>query len=335
MSKLLQRINSWVDDVLWLFNLSSKHTKSTEKKESPRVTSPEQIVHHHAGLGKHHELKLLLSDPSINFDTPDEEGSTPLFLAMRSGSAETVQFLIERGCRLNFKNTHGQTPIFEAIFTNDLDFISKIVANSTIDTNIYDENGQNLLHLSIANGFVNSTIAIYDANNELVNQQDSFGKTPLMYAAEGGYVNILKVILSDKSLINISCNDGWTALMYATHKGALDIMSLLIAHRAELECLDNSFQQTPYLIACKAANTDAASLLLKSNARYDARDYYQRTALHLAVETHDEEIVKLVLTTKIEVNAKDKFGLSARDWAVVNSTPEILKRILKAEKNRV
>ena len=333
MDKLLQLINSWTNDLLNLFKISKKNTQGAVK--STTTTSMDQKVHHHAALGQYQELKMLLSDPSINFDTPDEEGNTPLFLAMRSGSYETVSFLIDRGCRINFKNNHGQTAIFEAILTNNLEFITQVLSANNIDTSIYDENGQNLLHLSIINGFINSTVAVYDANSELVNQQDSFGKTPLIYAAEGGYVNILKVILSDNTLINTSCNDGWTALMYATNKGALDIMSLLLAHKAELECLDNNFKQTPYLIACKTANVDAASLLLKNNARYDARDYYQRSALHLAVETHNVDIVKLVIKTKIEVNAKDKFGLSARDWAVVNSTPEILKIILKAEKNRV
>lgn len=328
LQKIGHLINTLTSDVLNTF----LPNKSPENKQSS--SSSNQVVHNYAAKGDHHNLKMLLSNPSINFDTPDEEGNTPLFLAMSSGSIETVNFFIERQCRLNFQNTHGQTPVFEALHTNNMEFIDSVLKIESLDRNICDENGQSILHVSVINGFINSSLALINMCPELANTQDKHGKTPLMYAAEGGYVNIIKILLNDKVEINLSCRDGWTAIMYATRAGALDIMSLLIAHGADLECLDHNFRQTPYLIACKAANSDAAELLLKHRARYDAIDYYNRTALHLAVETHKNDIVKLVLSTKVEVNAKDKFGLTAREWAVVNSTPEILKKILRAEKNR-
>lgn len=328
LNKLLKSATSIAMPVLSLIGIKPKEDADTSQGLM------NGSIHKYAQEGNLNSLRMLLSDPSINFDTPDQEGNTPLFKAMSCANFEVVSFLLDHQCRINFQNTHGQSPLFEAVHTNSMDFMSKVLALETIDVTITDENGSNVMHTACMNGLVNSVVVLASTHPHLVNESDKYGKTPLMYSAENAYVNILKLLLTEKTQINASCNDGWTALMYATSKGALDIMSLLIAHGADLESRDNSFQQTPFLIAVKSGHLEAAELLKKHDAKFDVTDYYDRTALHLAVETNNEEMVKCVLSTHIQVGAKDKFGLTAREWAVVNAPAEILKRIITAEKER-
>ena len=326
--KIGREVQGLVTQTLETLGLQKAPSNDKEVTDSPST------IHQLAAQGDLHQLRLLLSDSSINFDTPDQEGNTPLFFAMASADIETVEFFLDRQCRLNFENTHGQSPIFEAVHTNNMQFLEYVLSLENIDASITDENNNTIMHIAAINGLINSCICIATHKPELINHHDKYGKTPLMYAAENGYLNIVKLFLSDNTQVNSVCHDGWSALMYATSKEALDVMAVLIAYGANLECTDHAFKQTAFLIACKQSHVQAAELLLNHKADFNVKDYYKRTALHLAVETHNEQMVKLVLSTRVEVSALDKFGLTAREWAVVNSSPEILKRILRAEKIR-
>lgn len=330
IEKIKKDIMSYVNNfsTWWLQTLLGQKTGNAGK------SSKHEQLAQFALSGDLGQLRLLMTDPYLNFDQPNEEGTTPIFFAMRSASVPTVNFFLERGAQVERQNTYGQTPLFEAVRTNSTDFLNTVLALKSIDMHTQDENGQNVLHVSVKEGLLNAVMALIARDPTLATVADKQGKTPLMYAAEGGYINIVKALLSDTTLVNTNSHDGWTALMYATQKGALEIISLLLAHGAELESIDNDFKQTPYLIACKMAHVEAAKLLVDRGARYDAVDYYQRTALHLAVETHNLEMVRFVLSTKVSLTAEDKFNLTAMQWAVVNSTPEILKLLTDTQKVR-
>ena len=87
--------------------------------------------------------------------------------------------------------------------------------------------------------------------NTAVNAKNSFGKTALMYAAQYGFMESIKILLAAGADINAQTNEGnltdeycmddiciingrRTALMYAVQEGNLDIAKYLVANGADI-----------------------------------------------------------------------------------------------------
>lgn len=74
------------------------------------------------------------------------------------------------------------------------------------------------------------------------NMQDEEGKIPLMYAAQNGHMEAVKVLTTAEANLNIQDKEGKTALMYAAENGRLKVAELLLALGADLSIVDKKGQ---------------------------------------------------------------------------------------------
>ena len=51
----------------------------------------------------------ILSDTGLELHVQNEEGNTPLHVAVQSGNQEAIKFLLARGCPLDVTNSEGLT----------------------------------------------------------------------------------------------------------------------------------------------------------------------------------------------------------------------------------
>ena len=63
------------------------------------------------------EAVKLVVDAGVNVNAADEDGDTALHRAVRMRSNDVVQFLVEKGARLDAKNSIGETPLMAALGT--------------------------------------------------------------------------------------------------------------------------------------------------------------------------------------------------------------------------
>ena len=94
IQKFSRMIEKWVSDIM---SLVSPHKATSDHARPDQAIGK---IHQLAAKGDLKNLKMLLSDPSVDFDSPDDEGNTPLFAAMKSGSIETIKFFLERHQRM-------------------------------------------------------------------------------------------------------------------------------------------------------------------------------------------------------------------------------------------
>ena len=71
------------------------------------VNHPGWTALHYASSGGHTEIIQLLLDKSAYIDAESPNGTTPLMMAARYGSAKATQLLIEEGADLQTKNQLG------------------------------------------------------------------------------------------------------------------------------------------------------------------------------------------------------------------------------------
>jgi ankyrin len=99
---------------------------------------------------------------------------------------------------------------------------------------VSDTSSTEYLIFSVERGYVNHTKkAIASGGN--VNGKDYFKKTPLIYAADGGYFEIVQILLKHGAANSIHARDrdGNTAIFYARKKGHNAIVDLLLQYGAK------------------------------------------------------------------------------------------------------
>ena len=84
---------------------------------------------HYAATGGHVELIRLLLEESAYIDAESPNGTTPLMMAARYGSAKATQLLIDEGADLQIKNQLGLTALDFAVQGNRPD-AQAIIANA-------------------------------------------------------------------------------------------------------------------------------------------------------------------------------------------------------------
>lgn len=107
------------------------------------------------------------------------------------------------------------------------------------------------------------------------------------------------------------------------------MLQLLTSHRVNIN-VQESWGQTPLMIATSQSRLECMKTLLNANASKDVRDYHHgNTALHVACTTKDEETVLLLLDGGANPCAINAQGLSCLGFAVENKFYRILPLLLE------
>jgi len=154
---------------------------------------------------------------------------------------------------------------------------------------------------------------------------DSWGRTPLMWAAESGHEELVKLLFRQKYVKpNSKDHDGSTTLWYE------GIAKLLLGRKKVNHNSRDTFGKTPLMYAAKGGNEGIVKLLFhRKEVNPDSRGYRGETPLGRAACSGYEGIVKLLLHRK-EVNpdSRDNDGKTPLLWAAWHGREGIAKLLL-------
>jgi ankyrin repeat protein len=129
------------------------------------------------------------------------------------------------------------------------------------------------------------------------NAQNEKGETPLHYAAEHGYVDVVKLLLERRADLNARDFMGRTSLHEAAGYGSVDVVRLLLEHSADFKEKDAE-GRTPVDVASAG--------VIYASVKNVFVEWEQRRTLSLfdAVIRGDVEGVKLWLEREVDPNVK-------------------------------
>lgn len=195
------------------------------------------------------------------------------------------------------------------------------------------------------------------SKEELLNQVDATGCTPLLWSARNGcldvfqylivqgsnaesagfgglrclhhavhhtHSSILKILLSDVR-VDIHARDdmGNEAVHYAAACGILVPLNMLLDAGADVNVVNNQ-QTSPLLRAANNGHATVLRKLLQHQAKINHVDALGNTALHLATKGGHLEVVKTLLEFEAKTNVKNKLGQVPADVATVPSLIQLL-----------
>jgi hypothetical protein len=176
-------------------------------------------LHIAAASGKTDIVKALLG-AGARVDIADENGNDPLHIAVTNPtSREIVEDLLQAGARVDVANNDGMQPIHLAARAAGVGTVQTLLASGA-KSDAADLHGLRPLHLvaqggaqrmdaarGLANGGHNLTKLLYGweytmvvkvllSNGASLDAEDKIGKRPIDYASEGGFSEMVDLLLA-------------------------------------------------------------------------------------------------------------------------------------------
>lgn len=168
------------------------------------------------------------------------------------------------------------------------------------------------------------------ADPSLASLADERDSRPVHFAADGGHVPVLEVLVASGADLTVIDLDGDTPLHWAAYAGQIDAMGWLLAQGADLEAR-NHHEATPLLYTAKRRQHAAAEFLLDAGADTEAANDYGRTPLlWVARETNDIPMARLLLEQGADVNVVDNGGETALSLAAWRGFRVLVDLLLEA-----
>jgi len=134
-----------------------------------------------------------------------------------------------------------------------------------------------------------------------VDAADSFGRTPLMFAAEQGHLFLVKDIIRWGADVNAATAKGETVIMLAAEGGKPDTVRQLLDSKANPHAVDAA-GYTAVMMAAKSGSLEVLSALVRTGADVNVAAPDGETALVLAEENGNQELINALLQANANPN---------------------------------
>lgn len=174
------------------------------------------------------KFNQLLKDKTLDLNSQDDAGMTPLMSAALGGNLEISKKLLARKVNLEIKNQAGDTALAVAV-TNDQFEVARLLINAgaNVDLLVAGDEGDTLF-MRATNGNLKTAELILKKNKNLINKPNKLGETALMQSVRFGNNDAVKMLLAHGAATKIKNAAGLTALEIA-RQSHNDVAAKLLA----------------------------------------------------------------------------------------------------------
>lgn len=250
-------------------------------------------------------------------DEVDENGRTPLMLAIRLKAWEVAELLVKAGADVNLKDDEGHSALMMATEAGQERMMQVLLAHGAV-INARDDDGRSPLHaaMEVPDAAVALLLIRQGAD---VDAQDKEGKTPLFLAVRDGNWELAEMLLHEGADPGGADSSGNTVLMLAATDGSGEKFLRDILKRDDVPKLvrmQNNDGWTSLHAAANAGNEKAAALLVRGGAEVNSlppenkksSKNKRRTPLMLAAEGGYVAIVDYLIRNGARVNTAVDFN---------------------------
>ena len=217
------------------------------------------------------KIKALLHHKNVSVRTMDQKGMSCLNIACSKGNEEVIKILLEFDPQLiNFKDKNDVFPIEWIVKIGNIHLLNFLLEKGA-DFNI-NKNNFSLLHLASFNGNIQIVERLLKLGLN-INSKDGngIGRTPLIWVAEIGDLNMLRLLILNGANINLADEEGFTAMDTAVGEGHISIVKELISKGVDVNQRTQN-KGTALHTAVAWERNDIIKLLLENGAKKDLKD---------------------------------------------------------------
>lgn len=221
---------------------------------------------------------------------------TPIFHAVRAGSASMVKYLHSKGATLTHKNKIEES----LLHVCDNAEVMRYLLQYKLNVNKASADGTTPLQVAVARGNV-ETVKLLIQNAAYIHVVDTKQRSLLHLAILYDRYDIAELLLKNKIDVNAVDEEGLAALHYAVDTGQTSYVALLLKFQAKVNVMDID-GYTPLHVAATKTNIEIIDLLTKRDGRAAvAKTFNGDIPLHIAARCGNSAGIYVLL------NETDKF----------------------------
>jgi len=178
------------------------------------------------------------------------------FTATHLDEVTVVSNLLIRGFDPNTVNLNGEPAILHALKQDSMQTVELLIKHPKINVNVRNPHAETPLMLVCLKGDLRLAKLLVSRQADINHP----GWTPLHYAATGGHVPIMQMLLEESAYIDAESPNGTTPLMMAARYGNGQAVQLLIDEGADIQH-KNQLGLTALDFATQAARPDAIKII--------------------------------------------------------------------------
>ncbi|XP_046566293.1 alpha-latrocrustotoxin-Lt1a-like [Haliotis rubra] len=219
---------------------------------------------------------------------------TPLHVAAAAGNADSVEFLIRAGARINDQGDFNMTPLHMAMMVGHAECITHLIeANASLG--IRDEFQTLPLDITFDSSISSLKAIVSTLKTSLENNRELSG--PLLIAVQNNELDKVKLLCGNGADVNSNFADG-TLLHHAVETSDIDMVMYLCEEGASVHATDIDGHSVVHrAVTSEIEPVEKLMYLLdERHAPVNVEDRsYKQTALFSAVLSGDDEIVELLI----------------------------------------
>ncbi|GBM99853.1 Ankyrin-1 [Araneus ventricosus] len=288
----------------------------------------DQIVSHIASkLNSIEEKQYWVERKHMLLDIGDENGKTPLDVAVENQSISVVEYISKLEINSSVKDKNGSTAFLIAMYRHNKDTAKVLLEKGANIDEIKVHLNIPVLHIAAESGNIN-LVKLLIAKRHKIDSKTEFGLTPLHLATVMGHFEIVKALVVNGADVNVKDETGTTPLLDAASLGSLEIVDFLLQHGADINVSDCR-RFTPLIRAAAYGHISVTELLLEKGAFVNSKDICGITPLHFAAERGHCEIVELLLNHNAIIDCKSNSNLTPLYVSASSGHKEIVELLIK------
>lgn len=282
------------------------HQADEYGNESKSGDAVEQNALHLGAKHSNLEVVKLLLGAIEDVDEPSGDGSTALHYAMQNSDIKVAQLLLENGAAdIEARNDNGKTPLYLAVKFERVDFVRYLLSRAA-NVNVITRNQSTPLYSALINCNEELVRILLDSKAS-TDVKNKYSEEPLFFVLRviGKGESRLRFVelLLDNGSVNLENCDrhSSTPLHIAVQNKDEELATLLINRGCRIDT-KNRFDMSPLMLAVCMNMVGLATLLLKRGANVNEL-FKQSSILEDVVMRRNVELVQLLLDFNADVNA--------------------------------
>ncbi|XP_062568093.1 putative ankyrin repeat protein RF_0381, partial [Saccostrea cucullata] len=285
------------------------------------------LLHEVIFFGQNHLIQPLLQEFPDLASVVNSTGGSALHFVAFAGEKEVFTFLVQNGCDPYCRTSHGTTVLHYACQNGKLNMVEHLYEKYHIlfTSEYNDFEGQSCQNWAAQSG--NLELYEYLLNKNVKYNDDS--NTPLHMACQSGQYEMFKYLLEKHpEALSIKNREGYAVLHYVANGGNIQILKLLLERNVQIDELTDD-DKTVLHVASSFRQFELVQYLVNEHSfLLHKKDKKGESALHCAAWGGNLDLFKYLIEKGLKVKCKTSNEQTVLHMCCKNGKVEIVKYLM-------
>ena len=281
-------------------------------------------------------------------NTGDNEGYTPLILAVLAGNTNIIRHLVSRSASIDAVDSQQHSAVHWAVVCGELEALD-VLCNSGAEINSPDTHGAFPIHYAaqMCGPSAEHPSSPEKSRTFLVvlrkllargadpNVLDKDLRPPVLWAASAGSADAFLALVNYGASPSVTDKDGLSALHCAASRGHRECLSILITLCGAAVNLRDLNGCTALFYTVTLGYVECSSLLLECGAQTDIKDRKGRTPVHCGAAKGQLETLKVLERNNAQMWEVNNKGETPLHQAVRSGRKDLIRWLLSIKPESV